>query len=174
VSTNDPVMNAPYSRLFSYFVAEFVLRTALPVAAAFDNDYEQGLIFLAITTQNTQNLMLNQTTRRQYSSFKEFVPEHLMRPVSRMALARSTNLPRETVRRKVMKLIERGFVEETPKGLIVPRSARDLPVYIETVAVQETNLRRLFSMVAESLAADPGIAASLMSVTAQGTRASGS
>lgn len=162
MSTNNPVMDAPYSRLFSYFVAEFILRTALPVAAAFDNDYEQALLFMAISTQNTQNLMLNQSTRKQYSSFAEFVPDHLMRPVSRMALARSTNLPRETVRRKVLKLMERGFVEETPKGLIVPRSARDIPLYTETVAVQETNLRRLFSMVSEALAADPGLAAALM------------
>lgn len=84
-----------------------------------------------------------------------------MRPVSRMALARSTNLPRETVRRKVSKLIERGFVEETPKGLIVPRSVRDIPLYAETVAAQEVNLRRLFSMVSEALATDPGMAAAL-------------
>jgi predicted transcriptional regulator len=115
--------------------------------AAFDNDYEQAMIFLAITTQNVQNLMLSQVTRKQFSSFGTIVPEHRMRPVSRMALARSTNLPRETVRRKVLKLIERGFVEETPKGLIVPHSVRDVPLYAETVAVQEANLRRLFSMV---------------------------
>jgi len=158
---SHPAMNAPYSRLFAYFVAEFVQRTALPVVAAFDNDYEQAMIFLAITTQNVQNLMLNQVTRKQFASFGALVPEHLMRPVSRMALARSTNLPRETVRRKVLKLIERGFVEETPKGLIVPHGVRDMPLYAETVAVQEANLRRLFSMVGEAMSADPAAAAAL-------------
>ncbi len=167
---NDPVMDAPYSRLFSYFIAEFMLRTALPVAAAFDNDYEEALIFLAISTQNTQNLMLNQATRKQYSSFSEYVPEQLMRPVSRMALSRSTNLPRETVRRKVLKLISRGFVQETPKGLIVPRGVRDIPLYAETVAAQEVNLRRLFSMVSEALTSDPGAVAFLMSRMAGGAR----
>lgn len=167
---NDPVMDAPYSRLFSYFIAEFMLRTALPVAAAFDNDYEEALIFLAISTQNTQNLMLNQATRKQYSSFSEYVPEPLMRPVSRMALARSTNLPRETVRRKVLKLIARGFVLETPKGLIVPHSVRNVPLYAETVAAQEVNLRRLFSMVSEALASEPGAVAFLMSRVAAGGR----
>ncbi len=160
---SDPVMDAPYSRLFAYFVAEFILRTSLPVVAAFDNDYEEALIFLAISTQNTQNLMLNQATRKQYSSFSVYVPQPLIRPVSRMALARSTNLPRETVRRKVLKLIQHGYVQETPKGLIVPRSARDIPGYAETVGVQETNLRRLFSMVSDALASDPGAATALMS-----------
>ena len=158
---SHPAMDAPYSRLFAYFVAEFVQRTALPVVAAFDNDYEQAMIFLAITTQNVQNLMLNQVTRKQFASFGVLVPEHLMRPVSRMALARSTNLPRETVRRKVLKLIERGFVEETPKGLIVPHGVRDMPLYAATVAVQEANLRRLFSMVGEAMSADPAAAAAL-------------
>jgi predicted transcriptional regulator len=158
---SHPAMDAPYSRLFAYFVAEFIQRTALPVVAAFDNDYEQAMIFLVITTQNTQNLMLNQLTRRQYASFGALVPEHLLRPVSRMALARSTNLPRETVRRKVLKLMERGFVEETSKGLIVPRSVRDIPLYAETVSVQEANLRRLFSMVGEAMSADPTVAAAL-------------
>jgi hypothetical protein len=158
---SHPALDAPYSRLFSYFVGEFIQRTCLPVVAAFDNDYEQAMIFIAISTQNTQNLMLNQVTRKQYASFTELVPEHLMRPVSRMALSRSTNLPRETVRRKVLKLIERGYVVETPKGLVVPRSLRDLPAYAETVAVQEANLRRLFSMVGEAMASDPMAAAAL-------------
>jgi len=158
---SHPAINAPYSRLFAYFVAEFVQRTALPVVAAFDNDYEQAMIFLAITTQNVQNLMLNQVTRKQFASLGVMVPEPLMRPVSRMALARSTNLPRETVRRKVLKLMERGFVEETPKGLIVPHSVREAPLYAETVAVQEANLRRLFSMVGEAMSADPAAAAAL-------------
>ncbi len=158
---SHPALDAPYSRLFSYFVAEFIQRTCLPVVAAFDNDYEQAMIFLAISTQNAQNLMLNKVTRKEYASFANFVPEHLMRPVSRMALARSTNLPRETVRRKVLKLIERGYVVETPKGLVVPRSLRDLPAYGETVAVQEANLRRLFSMVGEAMASDPAAAAAL-------------
>lgn len=163
---SNPAMDAPYSRLLAYFVAEFIQRTALPVVAAFGNDYEQAMIFLAISTQNTQNLMLNQVTRRQYASFGVLVPDHLMRPVSRMALSRSTNLPRETVRRKVLKLIERGFVEETSKGLIVPRSIRDIPLYAETVAVQEANLRRLFSMVGEAMAADPSTASALWAAMA--------
>lgn len=161
-SVANSSLEGPYSRLFAYFVAEFILRTAVPVVQAFGNDYEEALIFLAITTQNTQNLMLNQATRRQYASFTEVVPDHLMRPVSRMALARSTNLPRETVRRKVLKLIERGFVEETPKGLITPRSIRELPVYAETVGVQEANLRRLVSMISEAIQSDPAAVSAIL------------
>ena len=155
-------MDTPYSRVVGYFIAEFMIRTALPVVAAFDNDYEAALIFLVITTHNTQNLMLNQNTRRSYASLADDVPLELMDPISRQAIARSTNLPRETVRRKVARLIERGFVAEVAKGLIVPPSVKDIPLYRETVATQEANLRRLFSMVGDAIATDPAAASALM------------
>jgi len=163
----ETVLEAPYGRLIAYFIAEFLIRTALPVAHAFGDDYEEALIFLVITSQNIQNLMLNQGTRKQYASYNQDIPENLIRPVSRMALARSTGLPRETVRRKVIKLMERGYVIETPRGLIAPPTLRQTPLYVETLSVQEANLRRLFSMVRDALQADPmGAAAIWSSLTA--------
>lgn len=143
-----------HSRVLSYFTAEFILRAALPIAAAFDNDYESVLIFLTIITQNDETLMLSQASRKRYASLNSAVPDTLIRPISRMALARLTGLPRETVRRKVLKLVERGYVEDTPRGLIVPQCVREMPLYAELVAAQESNLRRLFSMVGDVIAKD--------------------
>lgn len=159
---SSSALETPHSRVVGYFIAEFMIRTALPVVAAFDNDYEAALIFLVITTHNTQNLMLNQVTRRRYASLADDVPTELMNPISRQAIARSTNLPRETVRRKVARLIEGGFVTEVAKGLVVPAAVKEIPLYRETVAAQETNLRRLFSMVGDAIATDPAGAAALM------------
>jgi hypothetical protein len=159
---------APYSRIIGYFIGEFMIRTVLPFVTAFDNDYEEALIFLVITNQNSQNLMLNQQSRREYASLAVDVPDELIRPVSRMAIARSTGLARETVRRKVLKLIERGFVEERPKGLVVPPSIKTLQSYNDTLVIQEANLRRLLGMVGDALASDPVAASELIrAVTAR-------
>ncbi|MDM7323124.1 MAG: hypothetical protein P3W87_007640 [Gammaproteobacteria bacterium] len=151
-------MDAPYSRVLGYFIAEFMIRTALPVVQAFENDFEAALIFLVITTHNAQNVMLNKTSRQRYAALSEDLPLELLRPVSRRAVSLYTKIPVETVRRKVERLIEMGFVESHPRGLIVPSSVKDIPLYRDTVAIQEANLRRLFAMVAEAISGDPSAA----------------
>lgn len=147
---NFSVLDGPNSRLYAFFIAEFMLRSAASVAPAFENDYEALVIFLAITTQNSQHLMLHRANRQAFASFREPIPQELMRPVSRLSLARSTGLPRETVRRKVLRLIERGLVIEANGGLIVPAYVHDNPLYLEVLRPQEALLRRLLSVVGEA------------------------
>ena len=146
IRAEPSVLDGPNSRLYAYFIAEFMLRSAATIAPAFENDYESVIIFLAMTTQNSQALMLNQKHRRKFSSFREPIPMDLMRPVSRKSLARSTGLPRETVRRKVARLIERGLVVEANGGLIVPPYVHDNPLYLEVLRPQETLLLRLLAI----------------------------
>lgn len=145
------VLDGPHSRLYAYFIAEFMLRSAATVAPAFENDYESVILFLAITTQNSHTLMLNQAHRKRYASFREPIPTELVRPVSRLSLSRSTGLPRETVRRKVARLIERGFVVEADGGLIVPPYVHDNPAYIDVLRPQEALLRRLMTLTGGAL-----------------------
>jgi len=141
------VLDGPNSRLYAFFIAEFMLRSAASIAPAFENDYEAVIIFLGITTQNSQHLMLHRAHRERFASFREPIPQELMRPVSRLSLARSTGLPRETVRRKVLRLIERGLVVEANGGLIVPAYVHDNPLYLEVLRPQEALLRRLLTIV---------------------------
>lgn len=143
------VLDGPNSRLYAYFIAEFMLRSAATIAPAFEHDYESVIIFLAMTTQNSQAMMLNQKWRKQYASFREPIPLELMRPVSRKSLARSTGLPRETVRRKVARLVERGLVVEANGGLIVPPQVHNNPLYLEVLRPQEALLRRLMTITNE-------------------------
>jgi hypothetical protein len=145
------ILGSPGSRIFAYFTAEFMLRAAASIAVAFDNDFESAILFLSVTTQNSQNVMLKRDTRQRYASLATPIDPDLMTPVSRSALSRSTGLPRETVRRKVAKMIERGLMVDTPRGLIVPRQVTDNPLYAETLRPQAESLRRLFSMVGDQL-----------------------
>lgn len=154
---NDDILARPGSRIFAYFTAEFMLRAAGSIAVAFDHDYESAILFLSVTTQNSQNVMLKRDTRLRFASLSTPIDAELMTPVSRSALARSTGLPRETVRRKIARMIERGLIADTPRGLIVPRHVTDNPLYGEVLRPQIESLRRLFTMVADQLeeAAEP-------------------
>jgi hypothetical protein len=144
------VRDMPNSRTIAFFTAEFILRTAETISAAFNHDYEQVIIMLAITTRNSQNVMNDRQAREAYGSFHDPIPLDQLTPVSRMALARSTGLPRETVRRKVAKLIDAGWVAEVDGGLIVPNELSKDPRYIAILEPQAANLRRLFGAIASA------------------------
>ena len=64
-----------------------------------------------------------------------------------MALARATGLPRETVRRKVAKLIEKGWVVELPGGLRARPDLNRAGQYMVAIEPLSQNLRRLFTQL---------------------------
>ena len=141
----------PHSRVIAHSIAEFVLRCAETMEGSFNHDYEMTLLFLAISTRNEHNVMNDPELRARYASFDEVIPPSLYTPISRLALARSTGLPRETVRRKVAKMIELGVVVEDKRGGLCIR-----PGIIEEFEPEEVlkpqlrNLRRLFSVLSET------------------------
>lgn len=141
------VRDHPHSRIIAHFVTEFILRTAEGVSDVFDHDYEAAILFLTISVRNGEKAMNDPKLRELYGSFKETIPAEHALFVSRMALARATGLPRETVRRKVAKLIARGWVEEHPEGLRARTDLNRDPRYIATLEPQAQNLRRLFAML---------------------------
>ena len=141
------VRDHPQSRVIAHFVAEFILRTAEGLSEVFNHDYEAAVLFITISVRNSDKAMHDPKLREMYASFKnDVLPEHSLF-VSRMALARATGLPRETVRRKVAKLIAKGWVEEHPEGLRARADLNRDPRYIATLEPQAQNLRRLFAML---------------------------
>lgn len=77
------------------------------------------LILVATTTGNVQRA-LSSGTRKTGLPAREPLPAGLVLPVSRRAIARITGLPKETVRRRVASMIERGVLVSTPKGVRAP------------------------------------------------------
>lgn len=146
-----PVVYEPYSRLIAHSIAEFVLRCAETMEGSFNNDYEMTLLFLAISTRNEHHVMNDPELRARYASFDEVIPSSLYTPVSRLALSRSTGLPRETVRRKVAAMIEMGVVVEDKRGGLCIRQTIIEDFDPEAVLEpQLRNLRRLFSVLSET------------------------
>jgi hypothetical protein len=141
------VRDQPYSRAVAHFVAEFVLRSAENVSKVFEHDYEAAILFITISNRNSDKVMADPKLREKYGSYLVPIPAEDVLLVSRMALARSTGLPRETVRRKVAKLIAKGWIIEYEGGLRARPDLNRDQRYIATLEPQAQNLRRLFMML---------------------------
>lgn len=72
-------------------------------------------IFLTVGVANIQKLMRERQIPENFAA-TEVLPREVIVPISRNAIASATGLPRETVRRQVEKLIERGLLIEDPRG----------------------------------------------------------
>jgi len=145
----------PNSRVIGHFVAEFMLRAAADVGELFDHDYEAVILFMAILTRTGQHVMSDPRLRERFSSYAVPLPDEYATPVSRLALSRSTGLPRETVRRKVAAMIARGVViEDLRGGLRMPPGLAGNEAFVALVEPYLGNLRRLFAHLSEAGAFD--------------------
>lgn len=149
------VRDDPYSRAIAHFVAEFILRSAETVSGVFEHDYEAAILFMTISNRNSEKVMSDPKLRELYGSYRSTIPPEHALLISRMALARATGLPRETVRRKVAKLIEKGWVIELEGGLRARPDLNRNAHYIATLEPQAQNLRRLFTMLLQTGALNP-------------------
>jgi DNA-binding transcriptional ArsR family regulator len=84
------------------------------------------LIYVTVCVGNIQKLMRERNVPADYIA-TAVLPREWVVPMSRSAIAAATGLPRETVRRHVAQLIERGLLMEDPRGgvTIVPGAIQD-------------------------------------------------
>jgi len=100
-------------RLKGLIVCEALSRLCRLITDNFDCDVDCFACYLAVISANLGRLM------RDPTSFSDDVPpsEDERLPVSRRAIAASVGLPRETVRRKVIELVQKGHLVEVRGGL---------------------------------------------------------
>jgi Winged helix-turn-helix DNA-binding len=77
------------------------------------------LILIATTTGNVQRALRPEALPEALRGSKPLPPE-LAVPMSRRAIARVTGIPTETVRRHVERMVERGILVSTAKGVRAP------------------------------------------------------
>lgn len=97
------------------------LRSRLP-----ELDLEMLLILVVVNEAAIRPLMTGAGARRDLFNHPA-PPDHLRGAISRTLIADRTGLPRETVRRKVNQLIERGVCSERRDGEVQPTPNLDLP-----------------------------------------------
>jgi len=73
------------------------------------------LVYVTVSVANIQKLMRERVIPPEYSATAVLPREHVV-PISRSAIAATTGLPRETVRRNVARLIEEGLLMEDERG----------------------------------------------------------
>ena len=101
----------------SLALSEFTVPLLSRIYRAFDGDMVAAIVLGEIAHRNVEawlaeydnpEEMLNDPARR----------EMLMRPCNALSIAETCGLPRETVRRKIVGLIDRGYVYRSEEGLL--------------------------------------------------------
>jgi hypothetical protein len=77
------------------------------------------LILIATTTGNVQRALRPEALAAELRGSKP-LPQELVVPMSRRAIARVTGIPTETVRRHVDSMVEKGILVSTPRGVLAP------------------------------------------------------
>lgn len=106
-----------------------------------------GSIWAAIIAANVRDLLNKGTLPDGYAEASQPLPDHERRPVSLRKVASEVNLPFETVRRHVLAMAERGSVQVSERGVIVPASALTTRQQIARSRLNIGYLRRLFDVV---------------------------
>lgn len=99
--------------------SESLLRIVHKAVELYDGDLEDFVIFLAVLCASVGAVVRDADLAA--SPPKGRVPVRYYRGVSRRAIAASTGLPRETVRRRIASFIERGVLIEQGAYVRVPQ-----------------------------------------------------
>ena len=113
------IPEAALARAISRHTLSYILCSISEMLRAYDFDTMDLLIIHTILNTNVVNIMRDPELDRRYAGLEDVEPDNTKRGVSRAALARFLSIPVETVRRRVIRLVEKGVVEQTAQGLII-------------------------------------------------------
>jgi hypothetical protein len=149
VVKTSPGYEANRARI-SLALSEFTVPLLSRIYHAFDGDMVAALVLGEIAHRNVEAWLA------KYDNAAEQLDdpgrrETLMRPCNALSIAESCGLPRETVRRKIVMLIDRGYIYRSEEGfLFLTRSVGDDFEDMTARNVEEllTTARRLQSLLA--------------------------
>ncbi|MDQ0465331.1 putative transcriptional regulator [Caulobacter ginsengisoli] len=106
-----------------------------------------GLVFWAVMRANLRHVNDDPRLQRAYADLT--LPDQLKRPVSVREIADTLELPYETLRGLVQKMIELGLLSRVGRGLIVSEERLATPRSAADHRINLTDLRRLLSQLTE-------------------------
>ena len=134
----------------SLALSEFTVPLLSRIYHAFDGDMVAALVLGEIAHRNVES-WLAEYQNPEGLLHDPVQREAVMRPCNALSVADACNLPRETVRRKVVTLIERGFIYRSGEGhLYLTRTVGDSFVDMMAKTIDEllNTARRLESLLA--------------------------
>jgi hypothetical protein len=105
---------------------DLFIRTAVALAELFKGDALRGLVFVSTAHLNVSHL--NSPRVLNPLATDGLFPDSLRRPTSAYAVAKFLGLPRETVRRHLIALVEADYCTRTAdNGYVIVRSVLERP-----------------------------------------------
>jgi hypothetical protein len=98
----------------------FIVRHLIRVYHAFDGDLLEAIVLGEVAHHNVSPYLaaLNDARRDGAASMPQPDPTAYL-PTNAFSIAQATGIPRQTVRRKVKRLVARGWLLESKTGLVV-------------------------------------------------------
>lgn len=125
----------------TYASLELLLDVIHSVRNLVQADLESVAIFLCVGEATMRPVLANPDTVKELATV-ELAPESLRGSITMLQVADRLDIPRETVRRKVKQLIERGLLYSDDKGRIRSSPSFDRPETAATVYAIHDAVRR--------------------------------
>lgn len=134
-------------RLVLRAAGDYMLRQVELTARTFDNDPMLGVVYLAVLQANVRPIADDPRLSKAYAG-AEPPPDSVRIPVTARAIAESLNIPRETVRRYINRLVDMDLCHrQGRKGVVVPQAVLTSPAGVEFAWNTYANLRRLMAQL---------------------------
>lgn len=126
--------------------SNYLLRVFANLTEAFHGDIAQAVVFMAVSQASTDHLGLH----REIRDFDGdgVIPDALRRPVTVLSVANSLQMPRETTRRHVTRLLERGYcIQVEGRRVMIPADTYRRPEFRQVVETNRRDLQLLISTI---------------------------
>jgi DNA-binding transcriptional ArsR family regulator len=110
------------SRVFALKLSVFYQEASRLQRAIFGGDIDLFIVAGAIAVATIESRMRDQEFRQRFASLATVIEEDLQRGCNASSIAQATGMPRETVRRRIKRLIEMGIVVRRAAGDYVLRA----------------------------------------------------
>jgi hypothetical protein len=128
---------------------DLFIRTAVALAELFKGDAVRGLVFVSTAHLNVSHL--NSPRVLNPLATDGLFPDSLRRPTSAYAVAKFLGLPRETVRRHLIALVEADYCTRTAdNGYVILRSVLERPEVIRFARIVQGQTMALVADLAAS------------------------
>ncbi|HZP98841.1 MAG TPA: helix-turn-helix domain-containing protein [Reyranella sp.] len=116
------VADEEIARLFVTSIIGYMSRLEREKRGLYGSDLDLASVFEVVAIGAIEPGMRDPGFRAAYASFEAVVGIEGQRGINAMSIAAATGIPRETVRRKLKRLVERGYITEKTRGhyVVVP------------------------------------------------------
>lgn len=128
-------------RKIARLTAEYMISMVGLLTQSSGMDPTDILILNAVSAANVAHLLDDPERVDVYWSKGETIPFEVRRPITSLAISESLGLPRETCRRRIKGLVEKGLLERRPGGLMAIQERVD-PIQMATMFAANAQLFR--------------------------------